>query len=555
MADIKLNDTSKANWEETANQWFAGTYIFRGEFDGNGHIVSGLYYNKTDNTADKFVNAGLFQRLGYDSTVKKLGVIDSKIINTSKTGWVTYAAAIVSYIEHWRPDLFPERTPPVISECFADDSVYLAATTAGGIVAAAQTTVIIENCYFTGELNATNMGSIVGNAWNGTEGPIIKNSYSATLDFNAAGTGAGFNFDAMNNGASYFENLYIAGPVSTEGITPVSLMFMKGDYATEYLVGFDFDKIWKVTESGTPVLRCFKNPEKYTCTRDPDKIQISFGNLGDAIVEPIYGFAGYTEITEDTLPIPQRVGYIFNGWRHHNPQGVACELTRFPNYDITLYANWTEVGFANNFDAEISEEYDINAGIEIFKPGMANYNIEYVHSGWRSLHTLADSAVAPRFLLFYDKALEAGREYQVTFWMTTDMAEATGKVYLEHGNYADVNANILGYEEAATYNLKQGEWKQFTVTTVANGACLFFRTDIGASVFFEDITVVPTGATGEIGNLLAYTPDSVSGEPGSDNANGGLAPWLIAVIACGAVLILGGVAVGVIFAVRRKKTA
>ena len=271
-------------------------------------------------------------------------------------------------------------------------------------------------------------------------------------------------------------------------------------------------------------------------------------NLGDAIVEPIYGYAGYTEITKDMLPVPQRIGYVFNGWHHFNPQGVEFELTVFPNYDITLYANWTEVGFSNNFDNAIDEQYDINEGIEVFKPGIANYDTKYVHSGWRSLHTLADSKVDPRFLMFYDKALEVGREYQITFWMTTDQAEANGKVYFEHSNYADVNAPIIGYEEVATYSLKNAEWKQFTVTVVANAACLNVRVDKGVSVYFEDFVIVPTGAMGEVGNLIGYNPNGVSGEPGA-----GLAPWLIALIACGGVVILGGGAVGTVLLIRRKK--
>ena len=276
----------------------------------------------------------------------------------------------------------------------------------------------------------------------------------------------------------------------------------------------------------------------------------------------MYGFAGYTPINEDTLPIPNRLGYKFNGWHHHNPQGVECTLELWPSYDIILYADWIEVGYSNNFDKTVDEKLDINAGMEVFKPGIDGYNPKYVNSGWRSLHSLANSDVAPRFLMFYGTALEVGQEYQIDVWMTTDQAEAVGKLYIQHGNYADVNADILGYEEVAEYSLKDGEWKQFTFKVIANGTSLFFGLDKGVSVFFEDVSVVPTGASGEVGNIIGYTPDNVVGEPNdntvnndTNNANDGIAIWLIAVIAGGAILVIGAVIVIVIVASKKKKSA
>ncbi|MBQ9769248.1 MAG: hypothetical protein IJW27_03485, partial [Clostridia bacterium] len=56
-ADIRLNDTSSENWTKTARQWFGGTSEFAGNFDGNGHVVSGLYFNT------EFAYAGLFPQI------------------------------------------------------------------------------------------------------------------------------------------------------------------------------------------------------------------------------------------------------------------------------------------------------------------------------------------------------------------------------------------------------------------------------------------------------------------------------------------------------------
>lgn len=557
MADLKLNDTSKANWEETAKMWYAGRYFFRGVFDGNGHVVSGLYYKNENNDDNSW--AGLFQGIGHGSTIKRLGVTQSKVINKGPNVH-SYAAAICGYLEHWDPvtNAGLEKVVPVISECFADDSVYIEATAAAGILAATQTSVLIENCYFTGELTgSTYAGAMVADNWAASGfGPILKGCYAATLDGNPLGDGygdKGFSDESITNGVAFMYDCYIAGASRSNAITPISVMYMKGHAAKDYMPGLDFEKVWATTESGTPVLRCFKNAEKYSSTRNPKQVQISFGNLGTAVVEPIYGYPGYTPISEDTLPIPVRRGYLFNGWHHFNPDGANFELELFPNYDITLYANWTEVGFVQNFDKELNEKYDYNEGIEIFKPGLEDYDTKFVHSGWRSLRTVKDSAVDPKFLVSYEGTLLVGYEYEITFWMAAGEDGTNAKIYFDQGNYGDVFDEVVGYQEALDVsNLKAGEWKQYTVKIVANAPYLMVRAEKGSSLYFEDFEAVPTGSKGELGNLIGYTPDSVDNEPKSDKDTNN--SWiLILVIVGGAVLLLGGATVAVVLVSKKKK--
>ena len=195
------------------------------------------------------------------------------------------------------------------------------------------------------------------------------------------------------------------------------------------------------------------------------------------------------------------------------------------------------------------EKYDYNEGSEIYKPGIAGYNTKFVHSGWRSLHTLKDSKVDPEFLVSYEDRLLVGYEYEISFWMTTDEEGTSGKIYFEHANYGDVNDEIVGYEEALTFTgLKAGEWKQYKVKIVANAPYLVVRVEKGTSLFFEDFEAIPTGAKGELGNLLGYNPNAVGGEPGA-----GLAPWVVAIVIGGGVVVLGGGAAAGIFFLRRKK--
>lgn len=558
IADLKLNDTSSANWEENAKMWYAGQYYFRGVFDGNGHVVSGLYYKNLNNEDNSW--AGLFQAIGHSSTIKRIGVTQSKIINTGPVH--TYASAICGYLEHWRDRGYEDPTVPVISECFADDSVYCEATAAAGILAGCQTTVLIENCYFTGELTgSTYAGAMIADNWAGPGfGPILKGCYGATLDGDGLGDGygdKGFSDESINNGTAFMYDCYIAGSTSSNAIKALSVMYMKGHAAKDYMTALDFDKIWKTTESGTPVLRCFANAEKYSSTRNPKQVQIAFGNLGSAVVEPIYGYPGYSPISVDDLPIPQRRGFIFNGWHHHNPDGAEFELTLFPNYDIILYANWTEAGFSQNFDSELDPKYDYNSGIEIFKPGLADFNTKLVHSGWRSLRTIKDSAVDPEFLVSYENRLRVGYEYEICFWMAAGEDGTSGKLYFEQSNYGDVNDVIVGYQEALSFTgLKAGEWKQYSVKIVANAPYLIVRAEKGSVLYFEDFEAFPISDKGELGNLIGYTPESVGNEPASDKDKDETnnIPWLlIAIIAGGVVLLLGAATVVIVIASKKKK--
>ncbi len=547
IADIKLNDTSASGWEQNARPWFAGKNVFRGVFDGNGHVVSGLYYYNTAN--ENYDNIGIFQRLGHSSTIMRLGVTKSTIINTSPYK-DTYAAAIVGYIEHWEPKTYPDRTAPTVKECFADHTVYVEASTAGGIVGGCQTKCVVENSYFTGELSATTYaGAIVGDAWRGDGyGPTIINCYASTYGRDALGSGVAFNSKHYEEGTTVVKNSYVDGPAG--GASSLSILYMKGADAKKNMKGFDWNGIWS-TSKGTPVLRCFANASKYSCTRDAVNVQISFSNAGPVKLEPIYGIPGFTKITEDLLPTPERYGYIFTGWHHFNEYGAPFELDVFPNYNITLYASWESVGFTVNFENNLDEKYDFNSGIEVVKPGAVNYDPKFVRSGWRSLHAKADSDVAPMFLISYENPLEVGKEYEFTFWVSTDNADTSGTVEIVHTNYPDVNDETVGYQTAfEATGIKEGEWKEFKFTAIANAPYILVRCPGGCSLYFEDIQVVPTGAEGEVGNISGLEPDVI-------DTFDGLAPAIVVIIiASGAVLaaaVLAVIIVAVIVIVKKAK--
>lgn len=504
-ADIKLNDTSNPNWKLNARQWFSGETLFRGYFDGDGHVVSGLYYKNTEKKEPDAT--GLFTRIGYDTVIKRVGVTQSEITSTGK-GIAPCAGAIVGWIENWLSNKNPDKKPPVISECFADDTVRIEAGAAGGIVGGTPDRVDFENCFFTGELTGDNCGAMVGSAW-GTAGPQFRNCYGSTTDRDPIG--GGWTITSKNSTIKY-TNVYVDGTTHSSDATMLSIMHMRGDSAKQYMSGLDFENIWQTCNDGSPVLRCFSDAKQYTCLREPSTVEISFATLGGEKCEPIRGVPGYTKITEDLLPVPKYYGYKFNGWYHHDSYGAPFELEVFPNYDISLYAQWEEIGFLVDFEDAVDPQYDLNDGVELYKPGAAKYNPKYIYSGYRALHTIPDADVAPVFLLSYTNTLEVGKEYEITVHIASDTSGASGKVDIIHTNYPDVNDETLGYQNGFEYsNLKKDEWKEYKFKFTANSPFVLIRTTSGSSLYFDDIHVVPTGNEGETGKLISSEPQETIG--------------------------------------------
>ncbi|WP_407443504.1 InlB B-repeat-containing protein [Fibrobacter sp.] len=71
--------------------------LFKGSFDGQGHTISGLYYNKDDNSSYGFEYVGLFGDVDgdydYASDIRNLGVVDSYMQSNGYTG------GLIGYLE------------------------------------------------------------------------------------------------------------------------------------------------------------------------------------------------------------------------------------------------------------------------------------------------------------------------------------------------------------------------------------------------------------------------------------------------------------------------
>ncbi len=543
IADLKLNDTTKKDWEKTANPWFSGrNYSFSGHFDGNGHVVTGLYFDNTD------AICALFPYVYYNSVIENLGIDDSSVINPSSDGYKqSYSGALVGYIESWGADATAYEHPPIIRKCFIGDGVYVEGFFAGGLVAGCAKSAVFEDCYVTCELTGSSMsGAFIATAWNSDIPITVTNCYASTVN--------GDNF--ISNGASksaVYTNVYHDGTRGgcPEEMTILSMYFMQGSRATEHLKGFDFNKVWKIVEGGTPVLRVFgSSAAKYSCTREPNKVEISFATNGGEPIDPLYGF-GYTDI-EVEIPTPVRYGYEFLGWYYTPNLAVEFDLTQYPPNDMILYAKWVETGYEFGFEGDLDNEYDILGNIEHFRPGVQGYNPKNVKGGLKALHILADNETDPLFLVNYRWPLEVGKEYEITFWVRTEGDETVGIDFL-YAEHPQANSPVIGYEkiveEAGGAN---GVWKQYKAIVTAAAPYLLVRTSKGVEVYYDDFQLVPTGNEGDLNKVITFTPEDVQTEPGKTGE--GVNIWLIVGIA-GGVILLAAVATVTILIVKKRKKA
>ncbi|MBQ1186820.1 MAG: InlB B-repeat-containing protein [Clostridia bacterium] len=234
---------------------------------------------------------------------------------------------------------------------------------------------------------------------------------------------------------------------------------------------------------------------------EPVQVAISFNSMGGSECETIYGYAGETAITKDTLPIPTKDGYTFIEWRHFNEYGAPFELEVFPNYDIELVAYFEPIGFNVTFEESIHEVYDINSGIMLYEPDTKGYKQSVVKDGWRCLKTKS-SINKPMFLLSYTGELEVGMEYELSMWLKTENSSAKGKIDFLYTENPDVRAQVIGFTEAFSLNdMKKGEWQEYRVKFVAAAPYIIVRTPNVNNLYIDEITVRDTGASGNIPEL------------------------------------------------------
>ena len=157
-ADITVNEGNVAGCDGTKTEgWRDWTPIFgihyMGTFDGQGHVIRGLYFNDT-----RVVNIGLFSNLNKEGKIQNVGLENSYFRG------VAYVGGICAY------------SNGTIENCYNAGTITAEYDYVGGLVANNFGSIV--NCYNTGNITADkDTGGGVA-AWNNSGG-TIKNCYNS----------------------------------------------------------------------------------------------------------------------------------------------------------------------------------------------------------------------------------------------------------------------------------------------------------------------------------------------------------------------------------------
>ena len=176
--DIYLNDISDSAWSDgSPRKWWNGNnsvdYHFKGNFDGQGHTIYGLYCDSD------LHSVGLFPVVGPGARISNVHVRQSVIKTTGN-----YAGGIIGAFD-WGNSTSGAM---IISGCSVDNTVTITAKNAGGIVGRARAYAHFRNCYSTANIRGRDnsygiygrTGSPYSNSLNKCYSNLIPGYYKTT---------------------------------------------------------------------------------------------------------------------------------------------------------------------------------------------------------------------------------------------------------------------------------------------------------------------------------------------------------------------------------------
>ena len=381
-ADITVNKGNTANaiancdgtkadgWIDWTPIGTSETNFYAGTFDGQGHTVSGLYFNNSETNYVGLFGYICHQELGngniiYDGTIKNIGVVDSYFYGLGSVGGVCGESS------------------GTIANCF-NTSTVKGNTSVGGVCGWNKNGTI-TNCYNTGTVTATGTAPAVGGVC-GNNGYEMANCYY--LD------GTTTDKTATSKTAVQFASGEVAYLLSqgTDG----SVWGQKlGDNGDTYPV---LKKEWDVgntvyqnivysgcsesnqgdttyvyaNNAADPVYAAHTIGENGICSKCNQKLKYKVsltstvdGTDAEDTVALLTGGGLYTIGTEATVTAPEKEGFTFKGW--YNSEYGAENKPRSEKLSYT---------FTPEEDTSLVAVYEANASITLNVNGeMGGYNV------------------------------------------------------------------------------------------------------------------------------------------------------------------------------------
>ena len=554
IADIYLNDINSPYWDIKVgcNQWYHnksgaawGMFKNGGSFDGDGHVVYGLYFERTGYMeANKSAYLGLFSTVGQKALIKNVAISYAYIagsmeyLSDSENGlWFAESAgALVGSFVRWdvsykderpsqlaakefnkRPEIWDNM--PIVENCLVDHTSYIAATYPGGLFGYCDEPFRAYDCIFTGSLNGMQNQYTGGISGQDTAmGALYYRCVSLPQTCDRP-YGGWSNDDWRRDDSQfcttvtdcYYFSKYNRVNSGDKIANPASRV---GDAAKKAMPLLDWENTWMVIENGTPIQQIFAKHhtvEEYTALSDraflaPYVTVSFFTDTDEVVVESIVG----RMFSPIELPTVSRDGYTFTGWYVFDDLSIEYPLEYFPPRDLQLYAGWHIDGITQNFEnyTDTIFDYDVD-NWRLNKPGAkGGYKNKYVRNGGKSMRLLDTNSDFADFLINYEDMLKIGQTYKMTFWVATDKADNPDTILkLVHNEYPEYSKTNAGVEEMLTVTgLTVGEWTQYSYEFKAKTPWISMRAGANSSLYFDDILISETGKDvgyNELSNYLS----------------------------------------------------
>lgn len=330
------NDASNGNWTPIGTE----AVPFKGNFDGNGHIVKSMVINLPSTR-----RIGLFGSASGSSTlIRNLGVIDADVIGGVHTGIFigentkssrvekVYTSGTVSGSEQaggviginqggasisksFSTATVSGRSSSLsdaggfagvnydggtIRECFAAGDVTGVGDNVGGFIGRNTVSAYIYDSYATGNASSTRyVGGFVGKNFNGAG---VYRSFAVGVPSSTSSAPGGLaGYNSGSSSQSYWDK-ETSGVTYTATGTGLTTQQMIGSNAATNMSGFDFSTVWKTQENDYPTLRWNTSSAPVIEARDVEIFKgDSFDALNFATVTDDFDRNLTLEVKEDTV--------------------------------------------------------------------------------------------------------------------------------------------------------------------------------------------------------------------------------------------------------------
>ena len=242
------NITVNESLEDAPELWFMAVYngndavgaTFNGNLDGDGHMISGIFYNGAASGNAYWASLGLIPRAGKDAVISNIGLTNSSLTLNGGT-----AGSVVGLMWNDAGD-----NKFTVNGCFADETVSVNGTgNLGGITGRLVGHGVISNCYFIGSSSSSAFNAAyAAGGWGQTR--TVSCFYTTSSQTVASDV--------------YYDRVYTTGDAVTVTVGDVSTSTvhigsdaLKGAAAVNTLDGFDFGNTWRVTDEYPTLLTSY----------------------------------------------------------------------------------------------------------------------------------------------------------------------------------------------------------------------------------------------------------------------------------------------------------